>query len=153
MLLRIFILLFIIIIIVFIAKWGLGKLSFFKSRKKHLYVISGLIGVLSFTIYALSLSYFITKMPQDNFDKTVWINNISERHKMIDDLLKSNYLIGKNFGEIREVFGEPKELDSDKNIIIYELIGQTALDFKITTLKLHIKDSIVQKFTYDTVIE
>jgi hypothetical protein len=92
-------------------------------------------------------------MPQDNFDKTVWINNISERHKMIDDLLKSNYLIGKNFGEIREVFGEPKELDSDKNIIIYELIGQTALDFKITTLKLHIKDSIVQKFTYDTVIE
>jgi hypothetical protein len=153
MIFRIFILLLIIIAISFLAKWFLSKLSFFKSRKKLLYILSGLIGIFSFIIYALCFSYYITQMPKENFNETIWMNEISERHKMIDDLLESDYFIDKNIDEIQKVFGEPKEVSSNKQILVYELIGQTALDFKVTTLKLYVKDSIIKNFDYETVIE
>ncbi|TXE15957.1 hypothetical protein ES692_14470 [Psychroserpens burtonensis] len=153
MILRIFILILIIIAIAFIAKWCLNKLSFFKSRKKLLYVLSGLIGLFSFIIYALCFSYYITKIPKENFSETTWMNEISERHKMIDDLLESDYFIGKNIDEIQKVFGKPKEVNSNKSILIYELIGHTALDFKITTLKLHVRDSIVKSFDFESKVD
>ncbi|MGB3605642.1 hypothetical protein, partial [Psychroserpens sp.] len=140
----------IIIAIAFIAKWCLNKLSFFKSRRTLLYSLSFLIGVSTIIVLALSWNYYIFKIPQENFDETMWINESQNRHKMIDDLVESDYLIGKHVSKIRKVFGKPKNIRPNHNIKIYEIMTPYYLNIKITTLKLFVNDSVVRSFDYKT---
>ena len=67
---------------------------------------------------------------------------------MIDDLIHSDYLIGKTKEEIESVFGLPKKNDNQNDIIKYELIGRTWGDFQIVNLKIFFEDNIVTSFEY-----
>ena len=64
---------------------------------------------------------------------------------MIDDLIESKYIINKDKDKIIEVFGEPKDKIIEENIQVYELVGRSWSDFKITTLKIHFNDSTAYK--------
>lgn len=85
--------------------------------------------------------------PKKEFNEFIWKENISERHKMIEDLLSSNYLIGKSKSKVNEVFGRPKN-DLKNEIWQYELIGHTWSDFILYDLKLYFEDHTVVKFDY-----
>lgn len=150
---RIFILLLIITAIAFFAKWQLGKIPFFKSRRTASYVVSGLIGIMAIVVFAVGWTYYIIRMPQKKFNETIWVNDIQERNKMINDLLESDYLIGQKASHIKAVFGKPEAVNHEEGVLTYTLIGHTALDWKIISLKLFMKDSIVKSFTYDTRID
>ncbi|TXD84390.1 hypothetical protein ESY86_04785 [Subsaximicrobium wynnwilliamsii] len=105
---------------------------------------------MAIIVFAVGWTYFITRMPQEKFNETIWVNDIQERNKMIKDLLESDYLIGQKSSHIKAVFGKPEAVNHEEGVLTYTLIGHTALDWKIISLKLFMKDSIVKKFTYDT---
>ena len=68
---------------------------------------------------------------------------------MINDLLASDYLIGKTENKIKEVFGEPKKiLGSDNNILVYDLIDRSWSEFKIIELKLYFKNNTLIKYEH-----
>ena len=69
--------------------------------------------------------YFSAKIPKEKFYKIVWKESVSETHKMIDDLLQSDYLIGKEKETIESIFGKPLKIDTEYNTIKYELIGSS----------------------------
>lgn len=145
---NIVIILIIVLPLFFLIKWFYEKIKYFK-EKKLLKNISAIITSIIFYFLISTLFFSIrTRTPKINFDEIVWKNNINERHKMIDDLIQSDYLIGKNIDSIEYVFGKPLKIDIEKNIIEYELIGRTWSDFKIIKLKLFLKNDLVSKFEY-----
>ena len=67
---------------------------------------------------------------------------------MIDDLVQSDYLIGKDKDFLKNLFGKPLRIDTENKVIEYELIGRKWSDFRIIKLKLYIKNDIVHRFEY-----
>ena len=65
---------------------------------------------------------------------------------MIDDLINSNYLIGKNKSKIEDIFGKPKKIIKTQDIWNYQLVGRTWADFKIINLKLYFKNDTIVEF-------
>lgn len=131
-----------------LIKKQIKKVNYFKERKIGANIVSVLLSLFLYSILSILLILYITKIPQRKFDKSIWKNNVSERYKMIDDLVQSNYLIGKEKDTIENIFGKPLKIDSEKKIIEYELISRTWADFRIIKLKLYIENDLVAKFEY-----
>tara|TARA_B110000967_G_scaffold121007_1_gene123648 strand:+ start:3989 stop:4456 length:468 start_codon:yes stop_codon:yes gene_type:complete len=137
-----------ILLIFSFIKRLIKKTKYFKERKKATNIVSVLLSFTLYFILSISLMLYITKIPQRKFDKSIWINKISERHKMIDDLIQSDYLIGKEKDSLEIIFGKPLKSDAENKIIEYELIGRTWADFRIVKLKLFLKNDLVSRFEY-----
>lgn len=90
----------------------------------------------------------MTKIPKEKFDEIVWKENITERYKMIDDLLESDYLIGKSKKKIKDVFGEPEIVSEEGRVFQYKLVGRSWADFNLIDLKLYFVNDTVKKFDY-----
>lgn len=131
----------------FLAKKLYKKIHYLKN-KVLINILSAISAIILYYVIFMLFFLFITRTPKINFDEIVWKNNINERHKMIDDLIQSDYLIGKNIDSIEYVFGKPLKIDNEKKIIEYELIGRTWSDFRIIKLKLFLKNDLVSKFEY-----
>ena len=59
---------------------------------------------------------------EELFDEKVWHSNPSRRHKMVDDKIYKELLIGKTKNEIIELLGVPGDLvDTDKEVLSYEI--------------------------------
>lgn len=141
--------------ILIIILWKIvNKIKFLKGRKvlKTIVIILGVIGT-----YFLIITIFFTALDYErniDFDETVWKNEIRERSKMLEDLLHSNYLIGKKTSEIRDVFGKPYKINIDEGSMTYELVGDHGfLEIKVVYLRLHLNDSTVMNFDYETVYD
>ena len=134
-----------IIIIWYLTKFIFNRINYFKNKKlfKNLAIVSVTL-IVYFLAIKLILNILIS-VPKEKFNETTWKSNINERHKMIDDLIESKYIINKDKDKIIEVFGEPKDKIIEDNIWIYELVGRSWSDFKITTLKIHFNDSTAYK--------
>ncbi|WP_213520789.1 hypothetical protein [Nonlabens sp.] len=137
-----------IFLLFLLVKKQIKKVSYFKERKIGANIVSAILSIFLYLILSVSLLFHITKIPQRKFDKSIWKNNVSERYKMIDDLVQSNYLIGKEKDTVESVFGKPLKIDSEKEIIEYELIGRSWGDFRIIKLRLHMEDNLVKKIEY-----
>jgi len=117
----------IILIILFIPtflliRWVLKKLNFRdKNQRKYIAIISSailtpLIYFVLVIIWIFSISYY----PQKAFDKQKWHENIEERYKMSNDVIKSEMLIGKTKEEVIELLGDDFYSYND-SCIHYEL--------------------------------
>ncbi|PWH83660.1 hypothetical protein DIS18_03645 [Algibacter marinivivus] len=135
------------IIFIFI-KLILNKLNYFKEKKGFKNIISVLSAILIYSFISVLFFNNLTKIPKEKFDEIVWKENITERHKMIDDLLESEYLIGKSKNKINDVFGEPEMVLEDGKIFQYKLVGRSWADFNLIDLKLYFENDIVKKFEY-----
>lgn len=142
---NIVIILIIILLLFFLMKWFYGKIKYFKEKKLLKNILAVISSIVLYFLISTILFSIITRTPKSNFDEVVWKNNINERHKMIDDLLQSNYFIGKNKDNIESIFGEPLNIDIENKIIEYELIGRTWSEFRIIKLKLYLENDIVYK--------
>ncbi len=132
----------------FLIKKQIRKLNYFREKKTATNIVSVLFSLTLYSILSITLVFYITKVTQIKFDKSTWINKISERHKMIDDLIQSDYLIGKEKDSLENILGKPLKIDIENNIVEYELIGRTWADFRILKLKLHLKNDLVSKVEY-----
>ncbi|OBX26440.1 hypothetical protein LX77_01380 [Gelidibacter algens] len=137
----------VILVLFIIIRYLLSKLVYFRNRKKTKNIISILLAVTIYFYFSSLFFYNISLQTEEKFDEIVWINDINDRHKMIDDLLKSNYLIDKSRRKINDVFGKPKKTIQD-DIWVYELIDRTWADFELIELKIYFKDDTVRKFDY-----
>jgi len=139
-----------ITILFIVIRFILNKTNYFKGRRLVRNVFSCFIALVLY--FSCSILFFnnLTKTPKDSkFNESIWKDNISERHKMINDLLASDYLIGKTENKIKEVFGEPKKiLGSDNNILVYDLIDRSWSEFKIIELKLYFKNNTLIKYEH-----
>tara|TARA_B110000090_G_C13343816_1_gene432146 strand:+ start:624 stop:1106 length:483 start_codon:yes stop_codon:yes gene_type:complete len=135
-----------LVVIFIILRLILNRINYFQKRKFTNSIVSGLIAVILY--FTLNILFFnsITKVSKQRFNETLWKKEISQRHQMIEDLLKSKYLIGKSKDTINNLFGKPKKRIEEKNIYIYELIDRTWSDFKIVELKIYFENNIVIKF-------
>lgn len=138
----------IILLIFIIVRLILNQLKYFKKRKIIKNILSALSAILIYFLFSVLFFNSLTKIPEEKFDETVWKENVSERHKMIDDLLESEYLIGKSKSKINDVFGKPKRVLEKGQIFEYELVGKSWADFKVINLKLYFKNNSVNKFEY-----
>lgn len=145
---NVFTIIIIVLPLFFLMKWFYGKIKYFK-EKKLLKNISAIISsiILYFLISTLFFS-IITRTSKISFDKVVWKNDINERYKMVDDLIQSDYFIGKNRDSLEYIFGKPLKDNIENKIIEYELIGRTWSDFRIIKLKLYLQNDIVSKFEF-----
>ncbi len=137
-----------IIIIWYLIKFIFNRINYFKNKKlfKNLAIVS-----VTLIVYFLAIKLILNTLisvPKEKFNETTWKSNINERHKMIDDLIESKYIINKYKDKIIKVFGEPKDKIIEENIWVYELVGRSWSDFKITTLKIHFKDSTAYKTSH-----
>lgn len=137
-----------IIIIWYLIKFIFNRINYFKNKKlfKNLAIVS-----VTLIVYFLAIKMILNTLisvPKEKFNETTWKSNINERHKMIDDLIESKYIINKDKDKIIKVFGEPKDKIIEENIWVYELVGRSWSDFKITTLKIHFKDSTAYKTSH-----
>lgn len=137
-----------IIIIWYLIKFIFNRINYFKNKKlfKNLAIVS-----VTLIVYFLAIKLILNTLisvPKEKFNETTWKSNINERHKMIDDLIESKYIINKDKDKIIKVFGEPKDKIIEENIWVYELVGRSWSDFKITTLKIHFKDSTAYKTSH-----
>ena len=135
-----------IIIIWYLIKVIFNRISYFKNKIKNLAIILATL-IIYFLVIKLILNS-LTSIPKERFNETTWKSNINERHKMIDDLIESKYIINKDKNKIIEVFGEPKDKIIEENVWVYELVGRSWSDFKITTLKIHFNDSTAYKTSH-----
>ena len=132
----------------FLLKLALSKLSYFKERK----VVNNIVSILSAIIiyFFCSTIFFnsLTEISEKKFDEIIWNENINERHKMINDLLKSDYLVGKSRSRINRVFGKPERILEEGSVYEYKMVGRSWADFKIIDLKLYFENNTVKKFEY-----
>ena len=141
--------LIIILLILFIIVTKIFKnISYFQERKKAKYFFSGLTAIFFYALFSLVFFNFLTKIPQEKFNEVLWKENVSERHKMIDDLLESDYLIGKQKDTIESIFGKPLKIDTEKSTMEYELISRSWADFNVIIIKLYLQNDIITRFEY-----
>ncbi|WP_418637564.1 hypothetical protein [Winogradskyella sp.] len=136
------------LILFIVIKILLKKTTYFRDRKKTRNIVTVVLALFLYYLFSLLFFNYLTEIPKVKFNENTWKDNISERHKMIDDLIHSDYLIGKTKEEIESVFGLPKKNDNQNDIIKYELIGRTWGDFQIVNLKIFFEDNIVTSFEY-----
>ena len=138
----------ILFLLSFLIKKQIIKINYFKERRITANITSVILSLTIYLVLSISLTLYITKTPQIKFDKSVWVNNIGERHKMVDDLIQSDYLIGKEIDSLMMIFGKPLKSDIKKKIIEYELIERSWADFKVVKLKLYLENDVVTRFEY-----
>jgi len=106
----------------FFSKWILKKLKLGNNRNRKYFaiiptvIVSPLLYIGIITIWLYSISYY----PKTTFDKQKWDEQIKERYKMSEDIMKSEILIGKNKAEVIELLGE-YFYRYDENYISYYL--------------------------------
>ena len=138
----------IITLLYFVINRLLLRIKSFKTNKLKRLFLSIFLSVFSYIIISFFFIKSLTSIPQEPFNESTWKNNVRERHKMIDDLLDSDYLIGKNKAKIIDIFGNPKEYDSVQNIMFYELYKRSWADIYIVDLKLFLENNSVVKFEF-----
>ncbi|WAC01883.1 hypothetical protein N7U66_18800 [Lacinutrix neustonica] len=124
----------------------LGKFRLFKEKRPLKIVTSIILSIFIYFLISTVYLSFLTKQPEVEFNEKIWIEKPEERYKMIDDLLDSDYLRGKQKNNIKDVFGEPK-IKKEENWT-YELIGRTWGDFKVFELNLQFENNIVNHFSF-----
>ena len=82
-----------IIIIWYLIKFIFNRINYFKNKKlfKNLAIVS-----VTLIVYFLAIKMILNTLisvPKEKFNETTWKSNINERHKMIDDLIESKYII------------------------------------------------------------
>lgn len=100
--------------------------------------------LIYFLLSNLFFSYLV-KTPEIKFNETGWNENTNNRYKMIDDLVDSKYLIGKEKGEIKSIFGEPNEVNIHDDFWVYKLVGQTWADFNTIELMLYFEENVIKE--------
>ena len=130
-------------------KLGLSRLKYFKHRAGLQYVTAFLATIIILCVCAIIYSSILTRKESEKFDEVVWIDQPENRHKMIDDLLESDYLIGKKREQIKNLFGEPLSINKENNKLQYELIGQNWAEFEIFRVSLYFENDRVSHFTYE----
>jgi len=77
----------------------------------------GLFFFLAFVV-SMSLIWFF----EERFNQEIWLTDVGERYKMLDDILENKFLIGKTKQEVIVLLGEP---DADSklgdNYFVYRL--------------------------------
>lgn len=94
------------------------------------------------------ISYFLFSCERNlEFDKDYWKNNPSERYKMVDNLIKSNLLIGKSKKEVIFLLtNDCKYCDDESDDWIYYLgEGYHKLDRKWEVMDIEFNKNKVIK--------
>lgn len=118
----IIIILILAIPVYFFNKWILKRLKLGNEKyRKYLAIIPTVIlspllyfGIIM--IWIFSISYY----PKTDFDKNEWNENIEERYKMSNDIIKSEMLIGKTKEEVIKLLGD-EYYSYDESHIAYDL--------------------------------
>ncbi|WP_294266385.1 hypothetical protein [uncultured Chryseobacterium sp.] len=133
-------------IILILAAVILGIFWLVLKNKKRRFLKSILLtGIISPVIYFLIISiliYSITKERSRDFDSVIWqLNKRTEsgvdNYKMIDDLIDSRLLIGKDSSEVKEILGSPELKDKQQNF--WQYYAGTGTGFGFTDHQLIVK--------------
>ena len=106
----------------FLLKWILKKLKIGDSKNRKFLaiiptiILSPLLYVGIIIVWFFSVSYY----PKTDFNKQEWTGNKEERYKMSNDLIKSEFLIGKSKIEVSELLGDDF-YSYNENHIAYDL--------------------------------
>lgn len=109
-----------------------------------------LLALIIYFLFSSLYFNYLTITPKEKFDELIWSKSVTERHKMIDDLLSSNYLIGKSKNKIKEIFGKPSKSFEKENTWNYELVKRNWSDFETVYLKIYFENNAVSKFDSST---
>jgi len=78
------------------------------------------IGLFFFAAFVISTS--LIYLLEERFDQDLWSTQPSKRHKMVDDVIESQLLIGKTKDEVIFLLGEPNSsISADKDVFLYRL--------------------------------
>ncbi len=130
-----------------LSKWVLKKMKIgtIKNRKFLALIPTAILSPILYVgiimIWIFSMAYY----PKSDFDQHEWMVNQEERYKMTDDIIESEFLIGKTKEEVMELLG--KDFYSyNENHMAYDLGFVPGL-FNIDpdVLDIYFKDGIVIK--------
>ena len=87
------------------------------------------IGIVSFLVYKYTPA-------SKNFNIEEWNNNTSKRNELINDLVKSKILGGKNRNEVIELLGTKEAYINNTNMIEYSICPGRSLLFTLDCERL-----------------
>lgn len=125
----------ILLLLAFIIKKIFKKLNIFKNNKALKWFVVMLSSIAVYGVIIYIIFSFLLKNKQIEFDKNLWANKKEFRYQMIDNLIDSNILIGKNENKIKTILGAPNIIVNDQ-IWIYEITGRTWAEFEFIILEL-----------------
>jgi hypothetical protein len=80
----------------------------------------GRIGL--FFLVAAVLAFALINFLEEPFDAQKWKSEPLQRYEMVDDLIESQFLIGKPKNEVFEILGQPdSQSNSSKDTFIYNI--------------------------------
>lgn len=124
------------------------KIKIIKQKKNIVYITTVSTLIFYFIISGLFFN-FKEKTQNIEFNKYVWNNNEFERYKMIDNLLKTNIINGKDSTEIKSLLGTPNSKDLRKAEWIYLIIINKSFDHEIKKLKIKFEKNISNNINYE----
>lgn len=141
---------FLIVFIIGLVVWKIfKKFKFLKNRKPLKIAVTVICTILIYISACLIMIIAFSYERNIDFNEETWKNKVAERSKMIEDLIHSDYFIDKNMDEIREVFGKPYKVNTNKNSVTYILRKNHGfIDIKLVFLELKLKDSIVESYDF-----
>jgi len=78
------------------------------------------IGLIFFLAFVISMSLIFQF--EERFTIENWKSNYTTRYKMVDDLIESQFLIGKPKSEVFEILGQPdSQSNAKKDAFIYDI--------------------------------
>jgi hypothetical protein len=78
-------------------------------------ILSPVISVMTISLIIFLMCYY----PKEEFDAIKWRENIEERYRMSEDIIKKDILTGKTKNEIIELLGNEFYVHSDGSISYY----------------------------------
>lgn len=108
-----FILLLISIPTYFFWHWAFKKRIADKSKRNVLaLVFTFILTPIIYLGFIWILIYLISREPSSDFDKSKWLADREGRFAMVDDIVKSKILLGKDTNQIKQLLGQPTWQDS-----------------------------------------
>ena len=109
------------IVLFYFWRWILKKFMTLEERKRI--ITTWLLTILSAPIaYAFIIIIWLLISlyhPSYEFDKQKWKTNIENRYELSDDIIDSQFLIGKTKSEVKQLLGEPDGWSQDDNWSYY----------------------------------
>ena len=103
-------------------------------------------GVLLYYLFTFIVFSLILNEAKINYNKKTWLEDKTIRYKMVDNLINSKVLIGKNKSEIIELLGKPNSTNLEENTWNYIIIGHNGLSSLLIKLDLFFSnDDFVKK--------
>jgi len=135
-----FILFFIFISTLFFWKWIMKKyIKVDKTRKIATWLATLIVTPFIYFGLIILFIFLMSYTPSKNFDKTKWLTDKEERYQMVDDIIESKMLIGKDTNQVKQILGEPPWRDETAKKWTYDMgCGGGGLGFLFHNLDLNL---------------